>query len=349
MLIQDMVKLVYQNEFGAGHFVRSESDSLERLKAECATLSSGQEDEAFEDIGNDLCRLHLAGAHRLLSLATINRLFVHTATFVTGSQVEFEGKLGVLRQLCQDSLLPYSLPQIDQYLAQYKALGYPAVSHSALYRKLYRPAYRVVRAAFRHYHALCSRLDQLLASRQTVTLAIDGNCASGKSTLAALLAEIYDCNVFHMDDFFLPEIRKTKSRLSEAGGNVDYERFQAEVLAGLRSGDKFIYRPFNCMSQELTGAVEVSPKQLNIIEGAYSLHPSLSASYDLKVFLSIDSALQSQRILERNGHRMHRRFVEEWIPLENRYFAESRTREGCDLVFEAKADGTTDLTFQSRP
>ena len=69
-----------------------------------------------------------------------------------------------------------------------------------------------------------------------VMVAIDGKCTSGKTTLASKLAEIYDCNVFHMDDFFLRPEQRTSERFAEIGGNVDYERFQEEVLFPLRSG-----------------------------------------------------------------------------------------------------------------
>ena len=50
---------------------------------------------------------------------------------------------------------------------------------------------------------ICARLDLLLEQKAFVIVAIDGKCTSGKTTLASKLAEIYDCNVFHMDDFFL--------------------------------------------------------------------------------------------------------------------------------------------------
>jgi uridine kinase len=49
---------------------------------------------------------------------------------------------------------------------------------------------------------LRSAIDRLL-QQDRVIVAIDGKCTSGKTTLASRLAEIYDCNVFHMDDFFL--------------------------------------------------------------------------------------------------------------------------------------------------
>ena len=48
---------------------------------------------------------------------------------------------------------------------------------------------------------------------------------SGKSVLGQLLSEVYSCNLFHMDDFFLRPEQRTAERLAEAGGNVDRERF----------------------------------------------------------------------------------------------------------------------------
>ena len=52
------------------------------------------------------------------------------------------------------------------------------------------------------------KIDELLTQKDRVVVAIDGKYTSGKTTLASKLAEIYDCNVFHMDDFFLrPEQR----------------------------------------------------------------------------------------------------------------------------------------------
>ena len=69
------------------------------------------------------------------------------------------------------------------------------------------------------------RIDELMAQKDQVIIAIDGNCTAGKTTLAGMLAEVYDCNVFHMDDFFLRPEQRTPERYAEIGGNVDYERF----------------------------------------------------------------------------------------------------------------------------
>ena len=166
------------------------------------------------------------------------------------------------------------------------------------------------------------QIDDLLCQRNQVIVAIDGSCTSGKTTLATRLAEIYDCNVFHMDDFFLRPEQRTPERFAQVGGNVDYERFAEEVLLPLKAGKPFSYRPFDCGTFTLAEPVAVEPKKLNIIEGTYSLHPYFGDPYDLKVQLTVSEELQRQRILQRPEF-LHRRFFEQWIPMENRYFAES--------------------------
>lgn len=78
-----------------------------------------------------------------------------------------------------------------------------------------------------------------------------------------------------MDDFFLRSEQRTAARFAEPGGNVDRERFLAEVLLPLRRGEKVFYRRFDCASMQLQSAVETAPKKLVVAEGAYSMHPTL--------------------------------------------------------------------------
>ena len=176
------------------------------------------------------------------------------------------------------------------------------------------------------------QLEKLLKREKPVIIAIDGNCTAGKTTLAASLEKEYDCNVFHMDDFFLRPEQRTAERYAEAGGNVDYERFREEVLDKLQRGESFVYRPFDCSTFTLSEAVEVRPKQLTVVEGTYSLHPYFGDVYDLKVFLTVPPELQKARILKRPAF-LHRRFFEEWIPMEKMYFDHFRIPETCDFRF----------------
>ena len=167
---------------------------------------------------------------------------------------------------------------------------------------------------------------------QAVLIAIDGNCAAGKSTLAEHLKSVYDCNVFSMDDFFLKQTDKTEKRLNEPGGNVDLERFLSEVIKPLVKCLPFQYRPFDCKTQELSEPISVTPAPINVIEGAYCLHPALADVYDIKVFLSIDEKEQARRLMERNA-ALYEKFKNEWIPLENKYFEAFDIQTKCDFVF----------------
>ena len=122
-----------------------------------------------------------------------------------------------------------------------------------------------------------------------------------------------------MDSFFLRPEQRTAERYQLPGGNVDYERFAEEVLQPLKTGKPFSYRPFDCSTLALAQPVAVEPKRLNIIEGTYSHHPYFGDPYDLKLVLTVTEEQQRQRILERPAF-LHRRFFEEWNPMENRYF-----------------------------
>jgi len=168
--------------------------------------------------------------------------------------------------------------------------------------------------------------------KKHILIAIDGKCASGKSTLGLYLKTVFDANLFHMDDFFLQKHQRTEERLAEAGGNVDYERFRAEVLTPLLEGTEILYRRFDCGSLELQDAKQLVPKRINIIEGSYSQHPYFGDVYDLKVFMEIDSDNQLQNIKKRNGLQKLVAFQEKWIPKEEAYFEAFDIKEKSDLV-----------------
>jgi len=179
---------------------------------------------------------------------------------------------------------------------------------------------------------LLARIDRLMAERERVLVAIDGGSASGKTTLGALLQSIYACPVFHMDDFFLRPEQRTPERFSEPGGNVDRERFLSEVLLPLREGKAVDYRRFDCKTFTIASPRRIEPGRLNIIEGAYAMHPDLAPYYDLTVFLAVSAEKQRERILKRNAPVQAELFFDRWIPFEQRYFAALNVPERCDLT-----------------
>lgn len=151
-------------------------------------------------------------------------------------------------------------------------------------------------------------------------VAIDGRCASGKSTMARQLSAITGAGVIHMDDFFLPQGLRTPERLQEPGGNIHYERFLQEIVPQLGSGAAFSYRRFDCGRMELGESCLVPEGRIRVVEGAYSCHPVFGAYMDLQVFGDVEPADQLTRIQKRNGAGVLEVFRTRWIPMEERYF-----------------------------
>ena len=65
--------------------------------------------------------------------------------------------------------------------------------------------------------------------------------------------------------------------------------------------------------------VFVKKTNLLIIEGSYSLHPYFGKYYDLSIFLDIDKDEQINRIRNRDGEFMLKKFVDKWLKYETNY------------------------------
>lgn len=182
-------------------------------------------------------------------------------------------------------------------------------------------------------------INDYLQSHDSICVAIDGRCASGKTTLASRLQQHYgdSCRVFHMDDFFLRPQQRTPQRLAKPGENVDHERFLEEVLKPWAAGKSVSYRPYDCSTQRLAEPICVAPGKVLVVEGSYSCHRLLRDYYDLHIFLDVDAKSQMARILARNGEEAAKAFEEKWIPLEEAYFSTEQVKENCELYFSIDA------------
>ena len=149
-------------------------------------------------------------------------------------------------------------------------------------------------------------------------IAIDGRCASGKTTFAAQLSEVLHCPLIHMDDFFLRPEQRSQERYAEPGGNVDRERFAEEVLKPLKEGRPFRFQKLECPALVLGEWRDIPACRAAVIEGSYCLHPELRDAYDLTIFMDIDPEVQLERLKKRNIERFPM-FVKKWIPLEEAY------------------------------
>ena len=181
---------------------------------------------------------------------------------------------------------------------------------------------------------ITEKIGELAAGGGRVTVAIDGRCASGKSTLADALAERLGCAVFRTDDYFLRPEQRTPERFASPGGNMDRERLLDEVILPLeRVEETVVHRAFDCKTWAMTPPVETKVGNVAIVEGSYSCHPDLWDHYGLRIFLTVSPEEQMRRITVREGESAAEVFRTKWIPLEEEFFRTYRVSERCDLSF----------------
>ncbi|QNK39242.1 uridine kinase family protein [Caproicibacter fermentans] len=340
----DYVKLLYQNEFGCSHFLKDPGQSLDRLKEEFFSLPAPKGNTGrgprMEPIGNELCRVFLEpGQQTEEFLPLLNRMQSATARTYEGNRMRFQKKLSLLRNMAAKGQLTVGGEEMDAFLSRYVSSGCEPIGHSPEYQKYYSPHYRVAKAAYYAYLPVFRAVMKLTAShnvnaRRPVLLALDGRCGSGKSYLAGLLREVFGCNVFHIDDFYVPQERRDADWMKQPGGNIDRERLLKEVLQPLREGRKVVYCPYSCQKGAMLPPVEAEPKPLAVVEGSYCLHPDFRNFFDYRVFLTCLPNVQQRRIFLRgDGKRLHD-FLEKWIPAEERYLEEMKIGDFCDLALD---------------
>ena len=179
-------------------------------------------------------------------------------------------------------------------------------------------------------------IEARLHKQERVIVALDGMSCSGKSTFAKALTEKFSGSVVHMDDFFLPRDQFTEEMQALPGGNMDRDRFRAEVLLPLAAGEDFAYRAFSCGEQAfLPDTVPVSGR-LVVVEGAYALLPPWGKYYDLALFLQVSAEEQQGRLLLRNGVKGMVPFLTRWIPREESYFTACDVRNRCDAIVDGE-------------
>ena len=177
------------------------------------------------------------------------------------------------------------------------------------------------------YRTLC----QEIKSMEKGIVAIDGRCGSGKTGLAALLETESNCNLIHMDDFYLPMEKRLVNWRQIPGGNMDFVRLIREALEPLSRGEMGMVRPYDCGKSAYGPVREIVSGKLTVVEGSYSHHPCLRQYYNKMIFLTCDKETQKKRLLPREKKK-YAMFETLWIPMEERYLSAFPTPEEAIVV-----------------
>ena len=179
-------------------------------------------------------------------------------------------------------------------------------------------------------------------------IGIDGPGASGKSTLAIGLAEALTGAVLvEGDDFYRPESDSRRSEV-EVDGLFDLPRLASQVLIPHSQGKEIRYQRFNWDTGVLGDWVSGPGGTPLIVDGLFSTHETLRDFYDLRIWASAPQAVRLARGLQRDGEQAKSKWVDVWMPAEDRYIADQAPQDHAHLVFDgngAVVEGSDEPVF----
>lgn len=176
-------------------------------------------------------------------------------------------------------------------------------------------------------------VSELKSRKQRFIMCIDGNCAGGKTTLAAYLKEECDIETVHMDHFYLPFDRRIEGWKEIDGGNMDFAKLNEKVIVPYLNKEKISFEHYDPHTDSIVEEFDIDIEKPLCIEGTYSAHRDLGNVYDLRIFVRCDEKTQLERLMIRQGGDISG-FVNIWIPMENRYFSSQSVEESCGLVVD---------------
>ena len=322
---QDAVKFVFQGMLGVGHLLSSRERTAGYIASEMNGLQPDSREPLFESLSPDWCRLNLRRA-----------LADHLppdviAGMMAASRPAFSFTRNDVAETCRRWIASGEIsdpdgPGVDSILNENFL-----PSHSPEYRAGYHPAYRVVSADWiRCIVAVREICRKQSAGRLLVT--VDGPCASGKTTLASRLAEVFQASVAHTDDYVVPHARKTPERLSVPGGNCDVERLVREIVIPWKQGKPVLYRRYDCAADSLLPPQALPCGGILVLEGSYCNLPPVREHADVRVFLDVPWKTRKERLEKRESPDSLNNFRDRWIPLENAYFSAFRLPDADCVV-----------------
>jgi uridine kinase len=170
-----------------------------------------------------------------------------------------------------------------------------------------------------------------------ILVAIDGRSGTGKSTIAATLANRLDATILECDDFYAGGTDAEwaeRTPAEKVARCIDWRRMQTEAIEPLLAGRNAVYHPFNFARGEgpAEHAVTVKPAPVILLDGIYSARPELSDLVDLAVLVDMpDDRLRRRRLIAREGESFMAAWHAIWDEAEAHYFSHVRPRESFDL------------------
>ena len=147
----DLLKLIYQNEFGPAHLEVDSEESLKSIREEFEGIEEEEDFEGslYEDIGNGYVRLNFQAVNLLdYPIEEINKDFVASIGVRTGVPQRFLQKADWALAHLREFPFRFTEEEFEEAFRRYLNAcsdgNLRPVRHSRVYRENYEPSYRVI-------------------------------------------------------------------------------------------------------------------------------------------------------------------------------------------------------------
>jgi len=152
MEVQDVYTLIYQGSMGADKYLADADGFEERLIKEFEETKADEKQALWETIRPDgeLVRVHIAALKaRGGQPQALSTLCLWTASIFGGDTQDLMDGWDTFQHLCRDNRLrKFPENEISEFTEWVRKNKYPSTRHSAVFRDMYHPHYRLVRREF---------------------------------------------------------------------------------------------------------------------------------------------------------------------------------------------------------
>lgn len=308
--VTDFIKLIFQSEFAGGHMIKSFDHALSYLNSEISSLDLNDNSLLYEYISDNIVRINLVPYLNMgYTAASLANIFYESSLYEY-KNINLNKKVDHLVNLLKYNKISTSF---DFNLFKQSPSAY---HHSLIYNQTYKPHYRVIHTDKLSLELRVKKLQSFVDTLDSTKLhivALEGRCASGKSTISEKLENV---TVIHADDFF------SKTDL------LDFDLLR-EALLNLKLGEKITYKCYSCQTDSYYFKTIDCVKNVVIVEGVYSYHHKIRNLYDYLAYVEVSKETQLKRI---NNRKMVDRFINEWIPREEIYYDDNNYIVTSDII-----------------
>lgn len=148
MELRDVYKLLYQGVMGPEHIIASAEKFKASLMDELLGLTADPSGRLFESVSGDgtLLRINLRPMkNQPVEPDELVKVLLKTAECFSGSQPALQDTWVGFIMLCETGVIKqFPLKTVHGFGAWLGEMAFPAVHHSDIYRRAYKPAYRLI-------------------------------------------------------------------------------------------------------------------------------------------------------------------------------------------------------------